>query len=263
MKKWFPILLLFALVFSSCDDDDQMEAMTADILVNFKATYDGQPLEMLKTYTYSGVPVQFLKFDFYVGNAVLTQKDNGSTIESELSEIEFVDLSFDSPQEAEQGVILTTRAVEADTYDGLSFGIGVPADLNAMSWDEFSGGHPLRNDTHYWEAWGSFIFAKIEGQLDMDGDGTFESSFTYHTGTDALYEGLNFNADFDLKPEEEKTMAFSVDVQKLFRISDAAYDADSDGYIDLQTHQGVHTDQQLILARSVMQNFPSAISLID
>ena len=263
MKKWTPLLLLFVFSFSACDDDEQVEALTSDILMSFKATYDNEPLEMLKSYTYSGVPIQFLKFDFYIGDAVLAQNDNGSVIESELSEVEFVDLSFSTQQEAEQGVTLTTRAVEAGAYDGINLGIGVPPDLNSRSWEEFSGEHPLRSDTHYWEAWNSFIFAKIEGKLDMDNDGTFESSFTYHTGTDQLYQNLIFNTNFNLEAEEEKTMSFTVDVQKLFRVNDTDYDADNDGYVDLQTHQGVHTDQQLVLAGYVMQNFADALTLAE
>lgn len=251
------------LVFTTCNDKEDVEAMTSEILVNFKATYDSEPLQMLKIYDYNGVPIQFTKFDFYVGDMVLTQTENGSLVESELSEIDFVDLSFSTLPSAETGVTLTTRAVEADQYEGIKLGIGVPADLNDRSWEEFAGDHPLRNDTHYWEAWNSFIFVKIEGKLDFDGDGNFENGISFHTGTDELFTGLTFNANYELKAAESRTLALSIDVQQLFQVSDPAYDANSDGYVDLETHRGTHTDQQLVLAEKIMNNFNRAVSLVD
>ena len=110
-----------------------------------------------------------------------------------LKDVELVDMSFDDADSALEGYTLTVDNLAARTYQGLSFGIGVPPALNSKRPADFASSHPLSKTGYYWEPWSSFIFMKIEGRIDTIAPLDFETAFAYHTGSDPLYTLLESN----------------------------------------------------------------------
>ena len=256
----FSTVLLFSTF--ACDDDEALKADVTDVALTIKANYNGATFMTEEVYTFGDMDIKFTKLDFYISDIVLLSAGSG---EIELKDIEFVNLSFNinEPDKAEAGVTIEASSVDVGEYTGLRFGIGVPADLNRTKWTDYASGHPLRNDSHYWPGWNSFIFAKIEGQIDEDKNGEFESGFAFHTGSDEGYIEKAINESISLELDATKTISLAIDVKDLLKTTDIGCDADDDGYLDLTTDEcnRIHSVDQVALVKEVMGNFHEAISM--
>lgn len=270
MRK-FSFLLLLATLFiaSSCDDDTPMPEAAGDIQITFKANYDGETFYTQKTYDYTDdMPVRFSTFNFFVANISLLEQED-ATEETELIDIDFIDLGFDETQtsEAEAGITISARKVPAGTYRGLKVGFGVPADLNRTNPVDYGSGDALSKTSHYWSAWNSYIFSKIEGVADVDGDGQFETSegegLTLHMGTDETYtERILFPASPIVVDEDGNIeLVLNIDLKTLFYMPINEYDTNNDELLDIETFNGTHTDSELLIAKQLMRNFSEATAL--
>ncbi len=259
MKKLLFILILGPLFFTACDDDEVL-GPTTTVNLNFKAVYDGKPLVSISDkYLYpDGKQVKFQAFNFYISDVVLIEGETGD--EAELVDIEFVDFSDNTtPGEAETPVSFTKQRVPAGNYTGIRIGFGVPTDLNTAAANQFGSGHPLRKtyNTHYWTDWGSFIFMKIEGVYDKDGNG-FDGNdpgFGHHPGTNEVYREVTLSRNIELKEGQPFNLNLVVDVRKL-------YEANGD-YLDLSNPANLytHNPNDLTIAKYLMDNFSQAIVL--
>ncbi len=256
----FSTLLL--LGFFSCEDDEAVATEVTDVELTLKANYDGETFMTEKDYDYDGTAIRFTKLAFYISDIVLLSSGSG---EIELKDVEFVDLGFNISEQAqaEAGVKIEAKQVDVGSYSGIRFGLGVPADLNRTSWTDYGSGHPLRNDSHYWSSWESFIFAKIEGKIDTDGDGMVDNSFLFHTGSDDAYTERSIGSSIDLVLDELKQLTFNIDVKDILKTTDVGCDADGNGYLDLQTTNcnRTHSLEQIDLVKEIMSNFSLSIEM--
>lgn len=251
------ILLTVAcfLLAASCGKETTEPIDTAKINFSFKATYDGEPLVLnQQTYDYQGNLIRFSKINFYLSNVVAVNDDG----ETELSEIQFIDLTptHSTADGANEGQMMTFAKVPVGAYNQLRFGIGVPADLNRTNPSDYSTSHPLGADNsgEYWEAWDSYIFAKIEGQYDQTGDGIIDGediSFAYHTGMDRVYAPIELDNRISLNAGETTDLIFELDVRQLF--------AQPRGDLfDLEPHDPNSQIEEMII---IMNNFKKALQL--
>jgi len=178
--------------------------------------------------------------------------------ETDLSEIQFIDLtkSHNSQADSEIGTAMSFSNVPVGTYNQLSFGVGVPVDLNKTNPSDYSTTHPLGADNsgEYWEAWDSYIFAKFEGQLDTNGDG-FDGddiSFAYHTGGwPELYEEVEFDNNLVLSAGETTDLVFELDIQQLFKQGQG-------DLLPLSPHDPARQVPEMFV---IMMNFQEALQL--
>ena len=256
---------------SSCDNPPKNNPpieLSSDIELNFKANYNDELLLLEKEYMYPGdMPIKFSQFNFYIANVVLVKENGGEFEETELFEIDFIDFPYNLNQadDAEKGQTIQAKNIPVGDYDGIKIGFGVPADLNRTKPNEYGSENPLSMAGHYWDGWSSYIFSMVGGKADMDLDGTFETNegegLTYHMGTDEVYttrtlfENITVDADGVLK------LDFTVDLQKLFLMSNPDFDANGDGYLDIQDFESVHAEDRLEIAKKMMNNYSEAISL--
>jgi len=228
---------------------------TATIQLSFRATYDGEPLVLnQQTYEYEGSQVRFSKVNFYLAN-LSAVNDDGDT---EVSEIQFIDLSLthNTAADAAIGSISSFSRIPVGTYKFLKFGVGVPADLNKTNPSDYSTSHPLGADNggEYWEAWDSYIFAKIEGQYDENGDGVFDDvSFAYHTGD--VGKNVYFEREIDqiinLSAGETTSLNFELDVKQLLTWPQGQP-------FRLEPHDPNNQIEEMII---IMENFRNALQL--
>ena len=117
-------------------------------------------------------------------------------------------------------------------------GIGVPPDLNKLSPDDQSlgPGHPLTNSVHYWQGWQSYMFAMIEGSVDLNKDGIYqtEESFKYHTGKDEAFQSTFLLQNINLVEGQNPKLEVTFDLKKLFFNNDGSPAVDP--FEKLQTH---------------------------
>ncbi len=268
MKK-LTFLLVLSVLFtaSSCDKDDPILSEVTSIELNFKANFEGERLVMGQTYDYNGRSIRFSVFDFYVSDMVLVQNNGSSIEETEVVDVDLIDLSFDDsdPNAAESGRTLAVNNVEIGEYVGVKMGLGVPGDLNRTNFVDYPSSHPLNNAAHYWAGWGSFIFARVEGRFDADNDGTFEKGFVYHTGTDDSFKTKSVDQVLMLDKDSVQKLVFDINLKGLLKTIEPLCDDDSDGYIDLHLDNcdGTHTDDNLEISAAMMTNFRNAIVMVE
>ena len=240
---------------ASCGKETAPPVDTATVELSFRATYDGAPLVLnQQTYDYQGNKVRFSKVNFYLANLSVANDDG----ETELSEIQFIDLSLthNTAADAAKGSVTTFSRIPVGSYKFLKFGIGVPADLNKTNPSDYSTSHPLGADNsgEYWEAWNSYIFAKIEGQYDENGDGEIDGndiSFAYHTGMDRVYQEMELDNIISLNAGETTNLDFELDVRTLFT-------QPRGDLFDLEPHDPNNQIGEMII---IMDNFKRALQL--
>lgn len=255
MKKILTLCSLFVLVLAlSCGKENTDPIGTASVNLSFKATYDGETLVLnQQTYDYLGKPVRFSKINFYLSDLIVSNNDG----DTELTEIQFINLTetHNSIESAENGTRLGFSRVPAGVYNKLKFGIGVPADLNRTTPADYSNSHPLGLDNggEYWEAWDSYIFAKVEGQYDIDGDG-FDGddiSFAYHAGMDNVYQRLELDNQRNLTVGETVNFDFELDIKELLTLPRG-------DLLELEAHDPNNQIEEMIV---IMSNFKTALKL--
>ena len=249
MLRFLPLAALATLLtFVACEDENPVVATTGDLNLLVNATFDDEPLELdTRVYTYSeamGFDLRLNRFDFYASDLTLVGA-NGA--ETELDDIDLWDFT---------GETVRRSYVDLPTgdYSAIKIGIGVPQAENGAFCNDCATTDPLADAGHWWQNWSSYIFAKIEGQLDTNGDGvTDDAGIVYHSGTDALYQTVTLPVDLEVMPDGSTTLALGIDIKELFRLPT--------GMIDLQAVPATHTDQQLANTKLVMDNFQTAFSV--
>ncbi len=221
----FGIFLL--LLGASCDGgvDDELGAIV-DVEVNFKGQFGDELLLMRKNYQLDdSTMINFNRVSFYVSDVVLLKNIDGEEEETDVFDlqlIDFTDFTELNPGTAADGISYIGTNLPVDRYDGLKMGLGVPADLNRTSPDKYDSGHPLASSLHYWQGWGSYMFAMIEGAIDLNRNGTFESdeNFRYHLGSDDAYENAFIYETLTLEENTNQTFNVTMDLKRLFRKTD-------------------------------------------
>ncbi len=245
--------LSVVLMASSCRTD-KPEGPTANLDLQFVAKYGNAPLVMYEKYDYNdSMKVFYERFNFFISNVALVAE--GAQSETELIDIDF--LSFDEIQDvaaAEAGRTLNVTRVPVGRYQALRIGVGVPADLNIDA--DYSPTHPLgeHKESHYWSGWSSYIFAKIEGKGDTNGDGQYDDvAFSHHLGTNELYQTVELPIALELVEGQDGQVKISIDVRQLY--------VRDNGMLDLVANPGTHTDTQLEVARAIMERFHFAMQV--
>ncbi|MFK8009976.1 MAG: MbnP family protein [Saprospiraceae bacterium] len=254
MKKLLAFTLFASFLFFqySCKPDPTLEA-TTDVELIFKGKYADEVLMINQDYEYDGNPIRFDQFNFYISNVVLVKEIVGNPEETELLEINFVDLSFKPADidDATKGFVITAPNIPVGEYSGIKINLGVASDLNKTGPEDYGSGHPLRNAGHYWTAWNSFIFSKTEAKIDVDSDGTFSHKLAYHTGSDDAYRSRFFAKDISLVEDATSKVSFTVDAKMMFED------------IDVMTETGTHNINDMDLVNEIMDNLQEKCLAIE
>jgi len=221
MKYAFKILpFLCFLVITTCGKQIAEPVDTATVNLSFRATYGDEPLVLneQQVYDYEGKGIKFSTLSFYLADLAAVNDDG----ETALSAIQFINLTstHSTSSDALKGTIINFDKVPVGAYKYLKLGIGVPSDLNRTTPLDYAENHPLgaTNNREYSADSGSYIFAKIEGQYDKDGDGFNDNDlvFSYNaSGQNDLYVPLEFEHTFTLNAGETTNLGFELDVRQL------------------------------------------------
>ncbi|MBL0005741.1 MAG: hypothetical protein IPP25_00755 [Saprospiraceae bacterium] len=241
----FIFFSLLILGLASCNDDPADTKGT--VTLHFKAVYDDIPLQMFNNRPFeNGQTLEFTHLSMIISDLELLKQGSPEL----LDEVEIVNLTFDNTTAAEAGYTLTISGVPTGTYDGMRFGVGVPADVNAKKPADFSSGNPLSNTAYYWTPWSSYIFMKTEGRLDTIGNGTTDLGFALHTGSDALYNILEANIPLTVQDGLETTMDIVIDYKKVLQ------------GVDIKANPQNHSPDDISTITAIVNNLAIAFSLV-
>lgn len=238
------------LLFSACRDNN---TETAKVDLNFRANFGDAPLTMFtRSYPYrEGMNVKFQNFLFYISDVTLLREDGS---EHKLTEVEL--LSFRNIQDdnaADQGISTASANVPVGNYTGIRMGVGIAPALNGTQPGDYKAGHPLTDN--YWSWALGYIFTKIEGNADLDGDGNYDENakLTFHIGANELYRTRTFSKAIEVKSGQPLSIPFKVDLESVLVKSDG-------NFLDFRVTRQDHTND-MDVARFIMDNLADAIQL--
>lgn len=245
------ILLIISISFSYCCKPPG----TAMVNLTVKANYQGEPFALFKDFNLIGTSTKFRftnNFHFYTTNIHFLREDNTSS--SRLKEADLVDFGSSNYH------TIKIDKIPNGNYKAIILGVGVAFDLNSKKPKDFKNSNPLSLSSEYWDSWNSYIFAKIEGEVDKTGNGAYgdagDKFFLYHTGTDGQYVEDTIWHSFKLDDNMTENLDLNLDVSKLFYNTSDTLDLSVGEFI----HQGNPNSSDYAKTLFIMRNFPNALS---
>ena len=106
----------------------------------------------------------------------------------------------------------------------------------------------MADEGNFWPPWKSYIFVKLEGSVDNDGNGTLETGITLHTGGDEVLTNRQFQKNYDIS-NSNATVNFELNVTELVK------------NIDLTTVNSTHQVGSIPIMKTMMGNFSTALTV--
>ncbi|HHM20987.1 MAG TPA: hypothetical protein ENJ20_03085 [Bacteroidetes bacterium] len=259
------LIFIFAAVLfmaASCNDE-QVLSDTSTVNLHFKAVYSGEPLVFQNNafqYKYpQGNQIAFSDLRFFISEVALVEAEGGD--EAELIDIEYVNFSNNTTlDEAQRPITYSLDNIPAGKYKALKFSIGVPADQNNENYSQYGANHPLRkNSGEYWSGWSSFIFMKINGTYDIEGDDLGignDAALGHHLGGNQFFKTITLDQPIELMPNEPLDLHIVMDLKQL-------YLNDLDEYLDLteEDNRSTHDPSKTDVITFLTGNYDRAFTL--
>jgi len=192
MKKLPFYGLLSLLILAGCRPGDKK------VTVEFQWIQNGTPYTQSTPFFKGDTAIAIDLFHFYISDLRA-----GDQL---LSDVLFVDPSDSA---------FSTYTLDLQRrVDQISFGLGVPSDMNAMDPTSFETTHPLSSAYAMYWTWASkYRFLKAEGRFNAGGDlsnATTNGGIIWHTGTDPLYRTRTF--DVPVRPGDRLVVKMDLDL---------------------------------------------------
>ena len=214
MKKLLLFLLPVILLSSRCKEDTPPEAQGV-MSINIKPNYNNKPFVINQIYNINGKNVRFTRLSFLLTETCpkVNSSDGSCGTNAYLIDLTTLD---DSTKSAKGFTQILTNSSEG-SKNGLQMSLGVAPTLNASQPKDFASSNTLSDGGLYWADWKSYIFTKIEGLMDKDGNGTFETGITLHTGGDDSFRQTWFPKTFAVDTKGSTTLNFDLNINTLLR----------------------------------------------
>ncbi len=231
--------LLFILLFILSSCEEKTEETQVDLQVRF--TPGGDLFDAATVYTINGTAVQFNVLRFYMSGIYL-EDVAGNPVSTD---------AYILAQPNDPPYLLGN--VQPQAYTALNFNVGIDAATNILDPTQYGSANPLapQAPNMHWDWTSGYIFLRIDGIYDGDGDGTPDSGngFEVHLGSDNFLSTLSIPGSFGGDDSEALTLTLNYDPLELFT------------GIDFPTVNTTHTMDNLPMAMQVKDNMPLAFSL--
>lgn len=223
MKSNLIILFSLAIFLFACEDHNHNDTATGTVNLVIKAKFGTEPLVLDQKYAYFGKDsITCTNLEFFLSNISL----KGSHIHS-LSAIEFIDLDtkMKTKTESELGYLIQFTGVNATSYTGINYSIGVPSSSNAKTPSDFKITDPLGEPSRYWDGWKSYIFSKVEGKYsDPNSTSCKEIGFAYHSGFDSAFRTIDAPKSIVVESGKTTTITLEIEFKSIFGNSTTTVD---------------------------------------
>jgi hypothetical protein len=253
MKKIFPILIASAIILmaSNCQKNatptpNPVTPTPGSVELVVKAVYSGKPLVINQVYDYNGKKVIFERLQFFMAYDGSSLDGPLSTDPSKTAIFKFT--SFTDTASANAGASVEIP-MASRAYTSVNFGIGIPKTLNAKLPKDFTFPNGMADSGNFWDSWQSYIFSKLEGKIDKDNDGVFETPFTLHTGGDDVFTPLKFTKSYTIQDGKATKVNFELNINELVK------------GIDLATVNSSHQVGAAPIMKIIMTNYATALTV--
>jgi hypothetical protein len=233
-------LLIIGLTFFSCKKDGE------PITIHLQLLYDGDPMVMQQEYAYpDGKTFIATKVSMYLSDINL----EGSVKSLSIADVAFVNFSEShrTAESASEGYLLYNDKVDFGSIESLQFNVGLTPEQNRTVPADYASGTPLAMPGEYWLAWDSFIFVKIEGRIDLDGDGITEEGVALHLGSDQVMQSFSL-----ANTNGSTALTVAIDISKIFA---------NDKIYDIGANPQIHSLSQMPSLLELSENLSHAIFL--
>ena len=203
MKNIAYLFLAAILIFSSCNDEEQIPAQMV-VEINFENTLNGNPLQVNGgTFTLpSGEPFTAKKFKYYISNVVLLDSKSG--------------VSYTVPNSYHLiGQDLKTKldlgGIPSAGYDQITFAIGVDAEANAKT-DQTGDLDPNSDMAWNWNS--GYKFVVLEGEFTHKVTGE-RTGLVLHIGSNQNYKTVTQSIE-GIKAGRASSITLQTVVDQLF-----------------------------------------------
>lgn len=218
MKTKFLGLLALAIISTSaCKEDEPINAPVENTKVQVNLSYDfnfgNEDFSLNTEYTLdNGYKVRYTLASFYLSKPVIMDDAGGMMPLSPEYLIIRPDVSMSDLGFIEEGHAhmfkLSIGVDSASNTESGSTGVQ-PTDFTDPN-------HPLgpQPEGMYWTWASGYIFVKIEGEVDYEGDGTYDQVFKYHLGTNEFRKDRSTMLHSDVKGGETLKVLLAVDYKE-------------------------------------------------
>ncbi len=226
------VVVLLVLALAGCDTTVQDED-PVEVSFDLEAVFDGTPLiaDGAQAVTLNGHSLTFESARMYLSGITLIKDDGTEHVfmaEQSLTTVaKNTATDTDVPHTVDEKIVLVKHdaqnahyhlgEVEPGSYSGLRFTLGISGLTNNVDASQIPESHPLGKQTdrnNHWSWNSGFIFLRLDGLVDADGDGTPESEWDVHLGTPNYLNTLTFNQEFQLNPGQEVDLHVMIDYAK-------------------------------------------------
>jgi len=214
---YFAFVCLIGLV--GCGDDGDNNT---DVDLNIKMQYGDDPLVMYDALTYpDGRTFRITDVKGYFSEIGLV-KDGATT---EIKDVVFFSLgdAHSDLDEAQNGFDFSLPETGVKDFDALTFNIGITDEQNNTLPADYNSSNDLSKASEYWPNWESYIYFKIEGNMDFDEDGDYENgeNVVLHLGTESALRNLVIDVDGN------NSIEMVLDLEKVFSNNGEIYDMEA------------------------------------
>jgi len=238
-KVLIPTLLL--LIWGCKKDDEGMEAS-----IRLQLLYNGIPMVTQQNYDYpDGKTFVLTKFSSYMTELSL---QSGSS-EQQIEEVQLINMTetLRTEETSQQGFLIFSGKTKLNSIDQIHFNLGLTPEQNSTIPADHDPGTPLALAGEYWLAWESYIFTKIEGWIDLDGDGMAEAGVALHLGSDEVMKSFSLQ-----NIDGSNALVIQIDLARIF---------EQDKVYDIEANPQIHSLSQIESLRELSNNLEKAVSL--
>lgn len=244
--RFFTVSIIFFFIIGC-----KKETMVNDLVtIRAKALYGGSPLVFFQPLDYpQGFKIKFQTVDIMIKGFNLSDSVHSIHTNDSIFLLHFTNNDLTA---ANNGIV-NRFSINDGHYYNLNFSIGVDSLINIKKPADFPSSSVLSDSYYYWDAWSSFIFMKIEGSYDANGDGIYEGTFTYHTGKTGLNKVYNLPVNIVAKKAQINELELDFDIKNILA-------ADGD-YIDLVKNPTSHKPADLPILLKIFKHLDKSVSV--
>lgn len=246
--KNIPIIFGLLLILATACTKEKV--MVNPITIKSTATYGGAPLVLYTPVDYFGMNIKVITADFMISGFTLSGSNKVINTPDTVFMLKFTDSNLTNAG-AKEGIVKTFNADEW-VYNNLFFGVGVDSSINKKRPEDFNTS-PLNDGYYYWEAWKSYIFLKVEGTFDADGDGNYEGGFAYHIGTSDLFKILSLPVNLNAGVNANNQIHLNFDIKDVLG-------AGGD-FIDMKLTPSSHNPKDVAISQKIYNHLSTAITI--
>lgn len=141
-------------------------------------------------------------------------------------------------------------SVDMNHIHDFFFTVGIDSATNHADPALYASGNPLgfQSPSTHWSWASGYIFVMLEGEVDSDADGNFDSNFVYHIGTDNFKVNVELQLHKDLVKGQMNELSIDADYKKFLT------------NVNVVTESSTHTMNNMPLANKIKANIASVFS---